>query len=91
MPRPAVLRGGWGIFVVRPSPTLSALHVPERHSTIAASAALAGACLYLLLLRLGGSEQAAALLAMAMIAAVQLLTLWRNRHLPALLVAGELG
>ena len=56
-----------------------------------ATAALAGAGLYVLLLRLGGPEQAAALLAMASIAAVRLVTLWRNWHLPAFSVAGEGG
>src|SRR5262245_34183143 len=48
-----------------------------------ATAALAGAGLYILLLRLGTPEQPAALVAMATVAAIRLVTHWRNWHLPA--------
>lgn len=50
---------------------------------IYATAALAGAGLYLLLLGLGLPEQAATLIGMATVAAVRLITRWRNWHLPA--------
>ncbi len=48
-----------------------------------ATAALAGAGLYVLLLRLGVPEQVAAVVGMVVIAAVRLVTRWRNWHLPA--------
>jgi uncharacterized membrane protein YeiH len=48
-----------------------------------ATAALAGAGLYIVLLRLGSPEQAAALAAMGTVAAIRLVTRWRNWHLPA--------
>jgi uncharacterized membrane protein YeiH len=50
---------------------------------IYATAALAGAGFYLVLLRFGVAEQGAALAAMALIAAIRLVTRWRNWHLPA--------
>jgi uncharacterized membrane protein YeiH len=49
-----------------------------------ATAALAGAGLYILLLRLGMPGQISALVAMATVAAIRLVTRWRNWHLPAL-------
>ena len=48
-----------------------------------ATAALAGAGLYVLLLRSGGPEQGAAVVGMVVVAAVRLVTRWRNWHLPA--------
>lgn len=54
-----------------------------------ATAALAGAGLYLALLWVGLSEQPAALLAMAAIAAIRLVTRWRNWHLPAFAPGAE--
>jgi uncharacterized membrane protein YeiH len=48
-----------------------------------ATAALAGAGLYLLLLRLETPENIAALVAMASVAVIRLVTRWRDWHLPA--------
>jgi uncharacterized membrane protein YeiH len=48
-----------------------------------ATAALAGAGLYILLLRLGAPELASALVAMVTVVAIRLVTRWRNWHLPA--------
>ncbi|MFN8538864.1 MAG: trimeric intracellular cation channel family protein [Thermomicrobiales bacterium] len=48
-----------------------------------ATAALAGSGLYILLLRLETPEQVAAVVAMLTVAAIRLITRWRNWHLPA--------
>lgn len=53
-----------------------------------ATAAIAGAGLYVLLLALGGEERAVSLVAMATIAAIRLVTRWRDWHLPAFAPGG---